>query len=69
MKYSSLNERAIEGIKRISSPGMRKYVGYDNLPKVLGGMGIAIISTSSGLMTDYQARSKKIGGEVIANIW
>jgi small subunit ribosomal protein S8 len=69
LKYSSSNERAIEGIKKISKPGLRKYASSADLPKVLGGLGVAIVSTSSGLMTDKQARVKGIGGEVVAFIW
>jgi small subunit ribosomal protein S8 len=59
----------ISGLKRISTPGLRKYVGSDDIPRVLGGLGIAIISTSQGLMTDKQARTAKVGGEVLCEIW
>jgi len=59
----------ITGLKRISTPGLRKYVGSDGLPRVLGGLGIAIISTSRGLMTDKQAREAKVGGEVLCEVW
>jgi small subunit ribosomal protein S8 len=59
----------ISGLKRISTPGLRKYVGSDDIPRVLGGLGIAIISTSQGLMTDKQARVAKVGGEVLCEIW
>jgi small subunit ribosomal protein S8 len=69
LKYSRTNERAIMGIKRISTPGLRKYAKSTDLPNVLGGLGIAIVSTSSGLMTDKEARQKGVGGEVIAHIW
>ncbi|HOE77045.1 MAG TPA: 30S ribosomal protein S8 [Bacilli bacterium] len=61
--------RAITGIKRISKPGLRVYAKSDELPKVLNGLGIAIVSTSSGLMTDKEARQKKLGGEIIAFVW
>jgi small subunit ribosomal protein S8 len=69
LKYSSTHERAFINMKRISKPGLRKYAGSDKLPKVLGGLGIAIVSTSSGLMTDKEARERKVGGEIIAEIW
>ncbi len=60
---------AITGLKRVSRPGLRRYVGADNIPRVLGGMGIAILSTSSGILTDREARSKKVGGELLAYVW
>ena len=70
LKYNNnKNERVISGIKRISKPGLRVYAGGDELPKVLGGLGTAIISTNQGVLTDKQAREKKIGGEVLAFIW
>ena len=69
LKYGPNNERVINGIKRISKPGLRIYAGYEDLPKVLNGLGIAIVSTSKGLMTDRQARAEKIGGEVLAYVW
>ena len=70
LKYNNnKNERVISGIKRISKPGLRVYAGGDELPKVLGGLGTAIISTNEGVLTDKQAREKKIGGEVLAFIW
>ena len=69
LKYGPNNERVINGIKRISKPGLRIYAGYEDLPKVLNGLGIAIVSTSKGLMTDRQARAQKIGGEVLAYVW
>ena len=69
LKYGPNNERVITGIKRISKPGLRIYAGYEDLPKVLNGLGIAIVSTSKGLMTDRQARTEKIGGEVLAYVW
>ena len=64
-----IGERVISGLKRISKPGLRSYVKADAVPKVLNGLGIAIISTSEGVVTDKVARAKKIGGEVIAYIW
>jgi small subunit ribosomal protein S8 len=68
LKYSG-NDRVITGLKRISKPGLKVYSNAEDLPKVLNGLGIALISTSSGLMTDKQAREKGIGGEVIAYVW
>ena len=69
LKYGAKNERVINNLKRISKPGLRVYCGYEQLPKVLGGLGIAIISTSKGVMTDKKARVNKIGGEVLAYVW
>ena len=69
LKYGKNGERVISGIRRISKPGFRSYVKADAVPKVLNGLGIAILSTSEGVMTDKDARAKKIGGEVIAYIW
>ncbi len=68
LKYAA-KKPVISGIKRISRPGLRVYAGKDELPKVLGGLGIAIISTSSGIMTDKKAREKGVGGEVLAYVW
>lgn len=69
IKYGKNNERVISGIKRISKPGLRVYVNKDEIPKVLGGLGIAILSTSRGILTDKQAREKGVGGEVICYVW
>ena len=69
LKYGNDGQRVISGLKRISKPGLRSYVKADAVPKVLNGLGIAIISTSGGVVTDKVARAKKIGGEVIAYIW
>ena len=69
LKYGEKKARTIRGLKRISKPGLRIYAGKDELPRVLGGLGCAIISTSSGVMTDRDARAKGVGGEVIAYIW
>ncbi|ETA74205.1 30S ribosomal protein S8 [Ligilactobacillus equi] len=69
LKYSIDKERVITGLRRISKPGLRKYVKADAVPKVLNGLGIAILSTSEGVITDKEARAKKIGGEVIAYVW
>jgi small subunit ribosomal protein S8 len=69
LKYGANRERVITGLKRISKPGLRVYVKKDELPKVLGGLGVAIISTSQGVMSDRDARKKAIGGEVLCYIW
>ena len=69
LKYDEKGTRVIDGIKRISKPGLRVYAGKEELPKVLNGLGIAIISTSKGLKTDKEARELGIGGEVLAYIW
>lgn len=68
LKYNN-KERVIKGLKRISKPGLRVYAKTNELPKVLNGLGIALISTSSGVMTDREARQKKLGGEVLAFVW
>lgn len=68
LKYND-GKPVIGGLKRISSPGLRKYSDADSIPRVLGGLGIAVLSTSRGLMTDRQARAAKIGGEVLCEIW
>lgn len=69
LKYGPERDRVITGIKRISKPGLRVYAKKEQLPKVLGGLGIAIISTSQGIMSDKQARKNGLGGEVIAYVW
>ena len=70
LKYGQdKNEKIITGLKRISKPGLRVYAGKDELPKVLGGLGIAIISTNQGVITDKEARALKVGGEVLAFVW
>ena len=70
LKYGKdKNERIISGIKKISKPGLRVYAGKDELPKVLGGLGVAIISTNKGVVTDKEARAMNVGGEVIAFVW
>jgi small subunit ribosomal protein S8 len=69
LKYDAKRQRTISGIKRVSKPGRRVYAGHDQLPRVLGGLGIAIISTSHGVMTDRDASRKGIGGEVLAYVW
>ncbi len=70
LKYApNKNQKVVTGLKRVSTPGLRVYAGVDNLPKVLNGMGIAILSTSQGILTDKEARAKHVGGEVLAYIW
>ncbi|GBG55983.1 30S ribosomal protein S8 [bacterium BFN5] len=69
LKYGPNREKVITGIKRISKPGLRVYAKKDQLPRVLGGLGIAIVSTSQGLMSDKQARRNGLGGEVVAYVW
>ena len=69
LKYGPKKERVITGLKRISKPGLRVYAKKDEVPKVLNGLGIAIISTSKGIMTDKEARKQSLGGEVLAYIW
>jgi small subunit ribosomal protein S8 len=69
LKYAPGKERVITGLKRISKPGLRVYAKKDEIPKVLGGLGIAILSTSKGVMTDKQARKEGLGGEVLCYIW
>jgi small subunit ribosomal protein S8 len=69
LKYDEKKRPVIAGIKRVSKPGRRIYRGYKELPKVLNGLGMAIISTSQGIMTDHEARKRRVGGEVICEIW
>ncbi len=69
LKYGPKYEKVITNLKRISKPGLRVYCGCEDLPKVLDGLGIAIISTSKGVMTDKQARNQRVGGEVLAYVW
>jgi small subunit ribosomal protein S8 len=69
LKFGPNRERSIAGLRRVSKPGLRVYAKSTNLPKVLGGLGIAILSTSSGLLTDRQATKKGVGGEVLAYVW
>ena len=68
LKYVG-KQKAITGLKRVSKPGLRIYAGYEDMPKVMNGLGIAIVSTSKGIMTDKKARATKIGGEVLAFVW
>ena len=69
LKYGDEQQSRITGVKRVSKPGLRVYAGVGDLPQVLGGMGTAIISTSSGIMSDREARKKKVGGEILAFVW
>ena len=69
LKYGPNKEKVINGLKRISKPGLRVYAKVENMPRVLKGLGIAIISTSHGLMTDKEAKAKRVGGEVVAYVW
>ncbi|MDH2455657.1 30S ribosomal protein S8 [Corynebacterium bovis] len=69
LKYGPSRERSIAGVRRVSKPGLRVYAKSTNLPKVLGGLGVAIISTSQGLLTDREATNKGVGGEVLAYVW
>ncbi|MDO4749279.1 MAG: 30S ribosomal protein S8, partial [Eubacteriales bacterium] len=69
LKYLPGKEKAIQGLKRVSKPGLRVYAGAEELPRVLKGLGIAIVSTSKGVMTDKKARAEHVGGEVLAFIW
>jgi small subunit ribosomal protein S8 len=69
MKYSPERARSISGIRRVSKPGLRVYRGADRLPRVLGGLGVAVLSTSQGLMTDREARKRNVGGEILCYVW
>jgi len=69
LKYTGKKVQVIRGIRRVSKPGLRIYAGCDDMPRVMNGLGIAIVSTSKGIMTDKQARKEKVGGEVIAFVW
>ena len=69
LKYGASNEKMISGLVRVSRPGRRVYVGKDKIPSILGGMGVAILSTSHGVMTDRQSRKQQLGGEVLAYVW
>ncbi len=69
MKYSAERARTISGLRRVSKPGLRQYVKADTVPRVLGGLGVAVLSTSHGLMTDREARKRNVGGEVLCFVW
>lgn len=69
LKYTQGKQKVIRGIRRVSKPGLRIYAGYEDMPKVMNGLGIAIVSTSKGVITDKQARQLKVGGEVLAFVW
>ena len=69
LKYGPGNEKVISGLVRVSTPGRRVYVNHDNIPSILGGMGVALVSTSRGVLTDRDARKERVGGEVLAYVW
>ena len=69
MKYSPERDRTIQGLRRVSKPGLRQYVKADKVPRVLGGLGVAVLSTSQGLMTDREARHRRVGGEILCFVW
>ena len=69
MKYSPERKRTISGLRRVSKPGLRVYTNVDRLPRVLGGLGVAVLSTSQGLMTDREARQRRMGGEILCYVW
>jgi small subunit ribosomal protein S8 len=69
MKYTPDRKRTISGIKRVSKPGLRVYTKADSVPRVLGGMGIAVLSTNQGLLTDREARQRQVGGEILCHVW
>ena len=69
LKYLPNKTRVLQGVKRVSRPGLRVYRGWDNIPRVRGGLGLSVVSTSKGLMTDHQARKQKLGGEVVVSVW
>jgi small subunit ribosomal protein S8 len=69
MKYSPERDRSISGLRRVSKPGLRQYVKADKVPRVLGGLGVAVLSTSQGLMTDREARHRRVGGEILCFVW
>ena len=69
LKYGQSRERSLAGIKRVSKPGLRVYAKSDELPRVLGGLGVAVLSTSQGLLTDREARQRRVGGEVLCYVW
>ncbi|MCK5226630.1 MAG: 30S ribosomal protein S8 [Desulfobulbaceae bacterium] len=69
LKYDSHDNKVITGLKRISKPGRRLYLRHDNIPKTMSGLGISILSTSKGIMTDKEARAKRVGGEILCEVW
>src|SRR4051812_19198182 len=69
LKYSDNGQAVIQGIKRISRPGLRRYVGYEEIPRPLSGAGIAVVSTSKGVITGHKARAAKVGGEILCEVW
>lgn len=69
LKYDASRKPTIRGLRRISKPGLRRYVGFDQIPQVLGGMGMSILSTPAGIMSDNEARGKRVGGELLCQVW
>ena len=69
LKYDAERNPTIKGLRRVSRPGLRRYVGFDKIPRVLGGMGVAILSTPAGIMTDNEARQRRVGGELLCQVW
>ena len=69
LKYDANQNPAIRGLRRVSKPGLRRYVGFDKIPQVLGGMGLSILSTPVGVLTDNEARQKRVGGELLCQVW
>lgn len=69
LKYDASRKPTIRGLRRISKPGLRRYVGFDQIPQVLGGMGVSILSTPAGIMSDNEARGKRVGGELLCQVW
>jgi small subunit ribosomal protein S8 len=69
LKYDADRNPTIKGLRRVSRPGLRRYVGFDKIPRVLGGMGVSILSTAAGIMTDNEARQRRVGGELLCQVW
>ncbi|MEO5971532.1 MAG: 30S ribosomal protein S8 [Bdellovibrionia bacterium] len=69
LKYTEAGESVIQGIRRVSRPGLRRYSGYEEMPKILGGAGVSIVSTSKGVTTGHRARTQKVGGEILCEVW
>ena len=69
LKYDASRKPTIRGLRRISKPGLRRYVGFDQIPQVLGGMGVSILSTPAGILSDSEARQKRVGGELLCQVW
>jgi small subunit ribosomal protein S8 len=69
LKYDADRNPTIKGLRRVSRPGLRRYVGFDKIPRVLGGMGVSVLSTAAGIMTDNEARQRRVGGELLCQVW